>query len=157
MTFAKLDHVGFAVASLDRSVAWYTEFLGSPPSLRRTWDVGYMSDVVGYPDCRMECAFWNLDDGTVLELIEYLEPAPARVDMETYNVGNGHLCLVADDLEAEYERLRPIARFRSTRPVPIPYGPYEGGLVCYLRDPDGISIQLMQLPPGGSQLTKATA
>jgi catechol 2,3-dioxygenase-like lactoylglutathione lyase family enzyme len=155
MTFSQLDHVGFSVANLDASVAWYSAFLGREPALRRRWDVGYMSDVVGYDDCRMECAFWHLDDGTVLELIEYLDPKPARVDMETYNVGNGHLCLVTDDLEAEYERLRDVAAFRSPKPVPIPYGPYEGGLVCYLRDPDGISIQLMQLPPGGSALRPA--
>jgi catechol 2,3-dioxygenase-like lactoylglutathione lyase family enzyme len=155
MTFSQLDHVGFSVANLDASVAWYSAVLGREPALRRRWDVGYMSDVVGYDGCRMECAFWHLDDGTVLELIEYLDPKPARVDMETYNVGNGHLCLVTDDLEAEYERLRDVAAFRSPKPVPIPYGPYEGGLVCYLRDPDGISIQLMQLPPGGSALRPA--
>jgi hypothetical protein len=33
--------------------------------------------------------------------------------------------------------------------VEIPWGPYAGGKACYLRDPDGISIQLMQFAPGG--------
>jgi hypothetical protein len=39
--------------------------------------------------------------------------------------------------------------FRSPEPVVIPWGPYKGGRACYLRDPDGISIELMELPPGG--------
>jgi catechol 2,3-dioxygenase-like lactoylglutathione lyase family enzyme len=147
MRLTGLDHVGFSVSSLDRSVAWYSTFLNCGPRLRKTWDVGYMSEVVGYPGCRMECAFWELPGGTVLELIEYLAPSPGQVDLETYNVGNAHLCLVSDDLDAEYTRLKDIAEFRSPAPVAIPYGPYEGGRVCYLRDPDGISIQLIQLPP----------
>lgn len=153
MTFRALDHVGFAVSDLDRSVVWYTTFLQAPPTLRKRWDVEYLGRIVGYPGCCMECAFWTLPGGTVLELLRYEQPPPGRVDMETYNAGNGHLCLVVDDLRAEFERLHGHARFRDPEPVEIPWGPYAGGFACYLRDPDDISIELMQLPPGGPVLT----
>jgi catechol 2,3-dioxygenase-like lactoylglutathione lyase family enzyme len=149
MHYRGLDHIGFAVSSLDRAVEWYTFFLDEPPALRKTWDVEYVGRIVGYPDVKIECAFWGLPGGASLELIEYLEPKPGTVDMETYNAGNAHLCLVVDDLHAEFERLRAHAEFRHPRPVEIPWGPYKGGKACYLRDPDGISIQLMQQPPGG--------
>jgi catechol 2,3-dioxygenase-like lactoylglutathione lyase family enzyme len=152
MYYTGLDHVGFAVSDLDRSVDWYTFFLDEPPILRKTWDVEYVGRIVGYPGVKMEGAFWRLPGGTVLELLEYLEPAPGRVDMETYNAGNGHLCLVVDDLDADFERLRGRVEFRDPDPVEIPWGPYKGGKACYLRDPDGISIELMQLPPGGPKL-----
>jgi hypothetical protein len=36
--------------------------------------------------------------------------------------------------------------------VAIPWGPYEGGWAAYLRDPDGISIELLQEPLGGPKL-----
>jgi catechol 2,3-dioxygenase-like lactoylglutathione lyase family enzyme len=150
--FAGLDHVGFAVADLDRSVAWYSRFLGEPPSLRDVWDVEYVSRIVGYPRCVLEAAFWTLPGGTVLELIEYRSPPPGSVDMETYNAGNAHLCLLTDDLDADFERLRGFAAFRDPEPVEIPWGPYRGGRACYLRDPDGISIELMQPPPGGRRI-----
>jgi catechol 2,3-dioxygenase-like lactoylglutathione lyase family enzyme len=150
--YSGLDHVGFAISSLDRSVEWYTFFLDEPPLLRKTWEVEYVSRIVGYPGTKMDAAFWRLPGGTVLELIEYLNPPPARVDMETYNAGNAHLCLVVDDLDADFERLRGRAEFRDPQPVEIPWGPYKGGKACYLRDPDGISIELMQLPPGGPAL-----
>lgn len=152
MLFTGLDHVGFSVSDLDRSVAWYTDFFGDPPQLRKVWDVEYVSRIVGYPNCKMDCAFWRLPGGTILELIQYLEPPVGFVDMESYNAGNGHLCLVTEDLAADFERLRGRVQFRDPKPVRIPWGPYEGGWACYLRDPDGISIELMQMRPGGPQI-----
>jgi catechol 2,3-dioxygenase-like lactoylglutathione lyase family enzyme len=156
VTFSGLDHVGFAVSNLDRSVAWYTEFLGIPPSLRKVWEAEYVGRLLGYPGCRLDCAFWPLPGGTILELIEYLEPPASSVDMETYNAGNAHLCLVTEDIRADFDRLRGFVEFRHPDPIEIPWGPYRGGWVSYLRDPDGISVELMQLPPGGPQISTDT-
>jgi catechol 2,3-dioxygenase-like lactoylglutathione lyase family enzyme len=147
--YTQLDHVGFAVTNLDRSVEWYTFLLGSAPVVRKVWDLEYVGRMVGYPGVKIECALWRMPGGTVLELIEHLDPEPGTVDMETYNAGNAHLCLVVDDLDAEFERLRGRVEFRHPEPVEIPWGPYAGGKGAYLRDPDGISIQLMQHAPGG--------
>jgi catechol 2,3-dioxygenase-like lactoylglutathione lyase family enzyme len=149
MRYTQLDHVGFAVGNLDRSVEWYTFLLDEPPMVRNVWDLEYVGRMVGYPGLKIECAFWRLPGDTVLELIEHLHPEPGAVDMETYNAGNAHLCLVVDDLVAEYERLRGNVEFRHPEPVEIPWGPYAGGKAGYLRDPDGISIQLMQHARGG--------
>jgi len=152
---AGLDHVGFTVSSLDRSVPFYAELLGEEPLLRKRWDVEYVGRIVGYPGVVLDAAFWRLPGDTVLERLEYVEPPPGRVDLETYNVGNAHLCLVTDDLKADFERLRPAgAEFRSEAPIEIPWGPYKGGKACYLRDPDGISIELIELPPGGPDFSQ---
>jgi catechol 2,3-dioxygenase-like lactoylglutathione lyase family enzyme len=150
--YSALDHVGFAVSNLDRSVEFYSLLLGESPTLRKVWDVEYVGRIVGYPGNKLDAAFWRLPGGTILELLEYLEPKPGRVDMETYNAGNAHLCLVTDDLHADFERLRGHATFRSPDPIEIPWGPYKGGWAAYIRDPDGISIELMQVPPGGPKL-----
>jgi catechol 2,3-dioxygenase-like lactoylglutathione lyase family enzyme len=148
--FGALDHVGFSVSSLERSTAFYTALLGEEPLLCKRWDVEYVGEILGYPGNILDGAFWRLPGGTILELLEYVEPPPGRVDMETNNVGNAHLCLVTDDMDADFERLRPVgAEFRSEAPVEVPWGPYRGGKACYLRDPDGISIELIELPPGG--------
>jgi catechol 2,3-dioxygenase-like lactoylglutathione lyase family enzyme len=152
MYYRGLDHVGFTVSDLDRSIEWYTFFFDEPPLLRKVWDVEYVGRIVGYPSVKLDAAFWRLPGGTVLELLQYLEPRQGRVDMESYNTGNAHLCLVVDDLDADFERLRGRAEFRDPEPVEIPWGPYKGGKACYLRDEDGISIELMQLPVGGPKL-----
>ena len=152
MPILALDHVGFAVTDLDRSIPFYSRLLELEPVLRKTWDVEYVGEVVGYPGVVMEAAFWRLPGGTTLELLEYKDPKPGRVDMETFNAGNAHLCLVTDDMARDFERLDGQADFRSREAVKIPWGPYAGGAACYLRDPDGISIELIELPPGGPKL-----
>ena len=75
--------------------------------------------------------------------------------METYNAGNAHLCLVTEDIHADFERLRACG-VPHPEPVQIPWGPYAGGWACYFRDPDGISIELLQAPPGGPKLDAGT-
>jgi catechol 2,3-dioxygenase-like lactoylglutathione lyase family enzyme len=150
--FRAIDHVGYAVADLDRSIAFYEVLLGVPLLMRKTWDVEYVGDIVGYPGVVMEGAFFRLPGGVVLELLEYKAPyTSGGVDMESFNPGNAHLCLVTDDMEADFARLRAAGYdvFRSSHPILIPWGPYRGGRACYLRDPDGISIELLEEPPGG--------
>ena len=61
--FSVLDHVGFSVASLNRSIPFYTALLGEEPLLRKKWDVEYVGRVVGYPGLVLEAAFWRLPGG----------------------------------------------------------------------------------------------
>jgi catechol 2,3-dioxygenase-like lactoylglutathione lyase family enzyme len=119
--------------------------------LRKTWDVPYVGEIVGYPGLVLDGAFFQLPNGVILELLEYKSPRPGTVDMESYNAGNAHLCLVTDDMTDDFARLRAAGydTFRSERPIDIPWGPYRGGRACYLRDPDGASIELLEAPPGG--------
>ena len=146
-----LDHVGFSVSDLDRSIGFYRLLLEREPVMRRLYPEQYVAKVVGYDVVDLDAAFFEMgESGVILELLEYRRPTSACVDMETYNVGNAHLCLIVRDLQAEYERLIPHGvAFRSEAPVDIPIGPYKGGKACYLRDPDGISIELLEPPPSG--------
>ncbi|MDW5594102.1 VOC family protein [Conexibacter stalactiti] len=151
MTHVRFDHVGFTVADIDRAVAWYTRFLQSEPlAVRKGWDAGYSAEMIGYPGCVIDWAYFALPGDARLELVRYVQPAGATVDMETFRIGNGHLCLTVDDLGAELDRLRDFATLRTPTPVRIPTGPNAGGLGAYVRDPDGITIQLMQAPAAGT-------
>ena len=146
------DHVGYTVSDLDRSVEFWARLLERDPKARKTWDVPYLSRIQGYEDVKVEAAFFDLPGGLTLELIQYHNPPHATVDMETYNVGNAHLSFVTDDLHRTFDRLRGAAEPRSHEPVRIEWGPYEGGYAARVRDPDGITIELVQLPEGGAKL-----
>lgn len=148
MALLTLDHTGFTVSDLDRSIAWYAELLGTQPLLRRRSADAYMGAMIGYPGCEIDFAYFRLP-GThaMLELIQYVAPSSERVSLETSVLGNGHVCILVDDIHAEFARLSRIAEFRSPAPVEITAGANQGGWGAYLRDPDGITVQLLQPPP----------
>jgi catechol 2,3-dioxygenase-like lactoylglutathione lyase family enzyme len=145
-----LDHVGFTVSNLDRALTFYRLLLSSDPVMRSSLTGAFPASVIGYDPIDIELAFFELPNSEVgLELIEYRVPAGQRGLMETYVVGNGHLCLEVDDLDAEYARLEAAGvEVGRAGPVNIPegIGSYSGGKVVYLRDPDGITIELLQKP-----------
>lgn len=147
--FERVDHIGYTVADLDRSVQFYSFLLQAEPVARKKWNVEYTGRIQGYPNVDLEAAFFSLPSGLTLELISYVQPAHRIGDMETYNVGNAHLSLVTDDLHRVFARLRGRATFRSDAPVRIEWGPYAGGYAARVQDPDGITIELVQLPEGG--------
>lgn len=123
--------------------------LRKPPFFRQVYDAAYIGTLLGYEDCALDAAFFELPvTAAFLELLQYLSPPSKPGDMESYNVGNAHLCLEVEDLEEEFERLRRLgATPRSESPVLVTFGPFTGGKVAYFRDPDGISLELVQLPP----------
>ncbi|MFN8224268.1 MAG: VOC family protein [Gaiellales bacterium] len=146
------DHVGFTVEDLDRSTAYWSRLLEREPKARKTWDVPYLSRIHGYPGVKVEAAFFDLPGGMTLELIQYHAPSSVRVSMETYMVGNAHVSFATDDLQGLFDRMEGHGGFRSPTPVLIEWGPYEGGYAGRLLDPDGITVEVVQLPPGGVKL-----
>jgi len=151
MNFTAVNHIGFAVADLERSVRFYSGLFDEPPYFDEIYDVEYIGRIVGYPGAIQHAAFFRLpgQPEMFLELIQYLRPEAGIVDMESYNAGNAHLCLVCSDLVAEFERIKKLGgEFRSGSPVTSDYGVYEGARTAYFRDPDGISIQLVELKEG---------
>lgn len=109
---------------------------------------GYLAEIVGYPDAHVRMAHLRAPGSEhVIELFEYLAPAGEPANVEPRNVGASHLCFVVDDLQAVYEVLRDqgVAEFVSP-PVEVDTGVNRGGLGLYLRDPDGITVELFQRP-----------
>lgn len=154
---AGTSHFSFTVADTDASCAWYERILGLRVVHRQRQDNDYTREFVGVPDAVLEIAELELPGTSagghpiLLELVEYVQPKGAAVAPAVNDVGGAHLSLVVDDLEMEYERLRAAGvQFRSP-PVRITEGVNEGGHICYLSDPDGITVELFQPRPSGSQ------
>ena len=76
---------------------------------------------------------------------------PSRI--EPRDVGTAHLCFVVDDLPAVYERLRraPASIPSSARRSLVDTGINTGGYGVYLRDPDGIVVEIFQPPNAGGR------
>lgn len=150
--FTSINHVGFAVKNLERSIEFYSGLLGYEPYFDEVYDVPYLGRLVGYPGATQHTAFFRLpgQPDMFLELIEYLHPQPGVVDMDAYNAGNAHLCLACDDLAAALDRVRDLGGDVRTEAgiVQTDYGVYEGTRAFFFRDPDGITVQVVEIPPG---------
>ena len=146
-----IHHTGYTVSDLDRSLGFYRDLLGMEVLATQEKEGGYLAAIVGYPDAHVRMAHVRMPGSDhVVELFEYVAPtgaAPERI--EPRDVGTAHLCFVVDDLRAEYERLRAagVDSFVS-EPVAVDTGINTGGFGLYLRDPDGIVVELFQRPPG---------
>ena len=153
MKYDSVDHISYSVSDLDTSIGFYTLLFDEEPFLRKTWTEEYGSRLCGYANVILEGAFWQLPQGPVFELLEFKSPGAESVELEIYKAGSSHLGLVCGNLEEEFARLRTAGvTFQSQEVIDIPWGPYKGGRAVFARDPDGIFIELIQLPPGGTAL-----
>ncbi len=144
----RLHHTGLTVADLDRSLGFYRDVLGFEVVMSQEKQGGYFAAIVGYPDAHVLMAHVKLQGSDHrLELFQYLAPEPTRAEIEPRTIGPTHVCLVVDDLPALYERLLAagIDSFFSP-PIEVDTGANAGGLALYLRDPDGVIIELFQPP-----------
>ncbi len=145
----RMQHTSFTVSSMERSLAFYRDLLGLKVIADQGGAGGYLATVTGFPNVDIRVVFLTLHGADhLLELIEYRSPVGTPADVRTCNPGSAHVCFATDDILADYERLSAAGvRFRSA-PVPIVGGRHKGGQTVYLLDPDGITLELIQLPPG---------
>jgi catechol 2,3-dioxygenase-like lactoylglutathione lyase family enzyme len=143
-----LHHTGLTVRDLSRSLAFYRDALGMEVVFEQEKDGGYLAAIVGYPDAHVRMAHLVFPgDAHRLELFEYVSPEPRGEPGEPRDVGITHVCLRVSDIDALAERLETSGAALFSRPVPIDTGANAGGRGLYLRDPDGIVLELFQ-PPG---------
>jgi catechol 2,3-dioxygenase-like lactoylglutathione lyase family enzyme len=146
----ELHHVGVTVADMDRSLTFWQAFVGAEPSTRRTTNAEFIGTLVGRPGAELEIAWLELDGAVVLELLAFVGADNEPVESSPPQPGTVHLCLSIADLDETIARgLAAGAEQVSLDTIEIPSGPNEGARHVYLRDPDGILIELRQAPPVG--------
>lgn len=147
MTAAVLHHTGYTVDDLERSLGFYRDLLGMEVVAAQEKRGGYLAEMVGHPDAHVQMALLRMPDGDhLLELFEYVLPNGAEARRhDPCDTGTAHLCFAVDDLRLLYERLREsgVDSF-VTGPVEVDTGVNAGGLALYLRDPDGMPVELFQ-------------
>ncbi len=143
----RLHHTGYTVSDLDRSLAFYRDLLGCEVVATQEKRGGYLAEIVGYPNAHVRMAHLRAPDSRhIIELFQYLTPQTEHPRLEPCNVGTAHMSFLVDDLEATYARLLAAGIEFYSAPVKIDTGINAGGLALYLRDPDGITMELFQPP-----------
>jgi len=144
---ATLDHVGFTVSSLARSLPFYRDLLGMQLLWERVYDEDYVRTLVGYPTVRMLCAYLQMPGSPVkVELLEYQNVSRSPGELRRADPGNAHLALAVNNLDDLCRRLKEAGVQFVSDPVVSTAGHYQRARTVYVCDPDGISVQLLELP-----------
>jgi catechol 2,3-dioxygenase-like lactoylglutathione lyase family enzyme len=139
----RLDHVSYTVADIDRSVRFYARF-GFETVNRYTASGPELDVAVQTEPADMDIQLLRRPDGSMLELISYTRQPTERAARNS-QVGAGHLAFVVGDIRAAYEQLT----VEGVEFLSAPNTDRYGEKWVYLRDPDGITVELMQ-PNAGS-------
>ena len=125
----ELIHTCYRIGDIDRSVAFY-EALGFEEVGRLPIRDEAINVFMGLPGdgARLELT-WNKDQ------------------QEPYELGTGynHIAITVDDLDGALENLKSV----GIEPEKPPYTVREGGnRLCFVRDPDGYRIELIERTAG---------
>lgn len=123
-----LIHTCYRIGDIDRSVAFY-EKLGFEELSRMPIRDEAINVFMGLPG-----------DGPRLELTY-------NFGVDSYELGTGynHIAITVADMAGTLDRLKEV----GIEPEKPPYTVREGGsLLCFVRDPDGYRIELIERDPG---------
>lgn len=142
-------HVGLTVSDVEASSKFYREAFGFEEVASMSRDEAWIGDITGYVGAHLIFIHLTLKGVMNLELVQYVEPtATRRFHDGTFIVGNVHLCLEVPSIAAATEKaVKAGAKLHSLKnPAIIKSGTNKGARAVYLRDPDGITIELFQRP-----------
>ncbi len=124
--FKRIDHVEIVPSNLERTLKFYTEILGFKLQWRRKSERPPLEELV----------FIELG-GTLIELFSVKEPAP--ISTEQWQVG----CRKND---IEVKHLDKDLESHQTKGVELSQKPVTVGTLrrAEIKDPDGLSIELLQ-------------
>ncbi len=140
------NHTSFTVSSLTRSIAFFEQVLGfaaTPPSPRSK---PVIQSITGVQDADVLIAYLRGPDHSI-ELIEYVGPSDrSSVMPRPCDVGFAHIAFDVTGIESLVESAAAFDVLPIGEITTVDQGPNKGGKAVYLRDPDGITVELIQKP-----------
>jgi glyoxylase I family protein len=140
------DHTGITVSNLERSLAFWQDVLGFEFSHRAHQTGDLAREITGVAGAEISIAVLKAP-GHKIELLEYHAPPDRkRADLKPCDVGSVHIALTVDNLDAVLTAIAASGWKAAGKPQTLQSGPNAGRRVVYVRDPDGTTIEFMQVP-----------
>jgi catechol 2,3-dioxygenase-like lactoylglutathione lyase family enzyme len=146
------DHTGITVSDLERSLAFWRDVLGFELSHTAHQTGAMAKEITGVAGAEIKLAVLKAPGGHKIELLEYLAPPDRKkcVNLRPCDIGSMHVALLVDDLDAVLERIAASGWKAAGKPQTLTTGPNAGKRVVYVRDPDGTTIEFMEMPKQNS-------
>ena len=141
------DHTGITVSDLERSLAFWRDVLGFELSHRAHQKGELAEQITGVAGAEILIAVLRAP-GHKIELLEYRAPADRQREngRRPCDLGSVHVALTVDNLDGVLAAIAASGWEAAGKPQTLTVGPNAGKRVIYVRDPDGTTIEFMQLP-----------
>lgn len=145
MSIDFFSHVGICISDPEPSLRFYRDLLGFEVLTRLEVSDPRSSQLVDLDDLRLHSYFLERD-GTRIELLHYVSPGhePGTTPRPMNRLGLTHIALRVHDLGGLLERLEA-AGIRVMNHTRVRNEAF-GSDVVYVLDPDGVRVELIQLP-----------
>ena len=149
MSIIGADHTSYTVRDLESARIFYCDLLGFEVVHARPRITNrYFRKIIGIPDAVVRDLYLRIPGSSHrLELFVYEHPEGVAQDTRPNNPGSSHIAYLVEDLRALHARLREqqvVEIEFISEPVYLDEGPNRGGWALYLRDPNGILIELFE-------------
>lgn len=145
MAITGLAHTSFTVADMDAALAFWTGPLGFTLWSRDVWTSESLQRSVGLSGVAMDIAILR-GHGHEVELIACGATGGPALEVQPDRPGASHLALTCDDIEATTAALVAAGATPQGSIEWIDDDPKQACWAVYLRDPNGIIVELIQPP-----------
>jgi catechol 2,3-dioxygenase-like lactoylglutathione lyase family enzyme len=142
-SMSSVNHVGLTVSDLERSIGFYRDVVGMKLESRVRVSGEWFDTLTHNRGADIDVATLSLE-GFTLQLVQYLAGGGRALPLGHHRVGNPHLCITVDDVEAKRRAVVATGRFDPTPIVDI----MDLGIRSfYTADPDGVPVEFLQPGP----------
>ena len=142
-------HIGLTVSDLERSIGFYRDVLGLEFQGRLTMEDAAAATLFGRKGCRAEVAYLKRSDREMappVELICFTDQTSEQQTGSLFRTSISEICFYTDDIWKDYRQLKEKGVELLSEPQTFDFTAdgFGKSLAVYLKDPDGIILELMQ-------------
>lgn len=142
-----VHHVGITVRNIEQSLAWYARMFDVQPGSISHGSGQSLSDSLQVADADLSFAMVDVGS-TRIELLQYHHPVGKDFDRSNGDVGSAHICFSVSSVAEAFRDLTDKGGIFNGPPVTLDSGAFAGSTWAYLRDPDGIQLEIWESPAG---------
>ena len=134
-----LNHMGVTVDDVEKSIVFYRDVVGMELYSRRRMQGEWFDTLTHNSGADIDVAMLRME-GLTLQLVQYLAAGGATLHLAHNNVGNPHLCINVDDVDAKHAEATARG---GLDPTPIVDIMGLGTRSFYVHDPDGLPVEFL--------------
>jgi catechol 2,3-dioxygenase-like lactoylglutathione lyase family enzyme len=141
------NHTSFTVTDMNKSVEFWTKMLGFKAASVSPRQGVWQEEVTGIAGASLMVAHLY-GHGHHIEFIQYLDGAIKGAPPQPAQTAAAHVCLETDDIRKTWSELMAAGATPQGKIADVSTGPVSGCFAGYIRDPNGIIIELLEMKPG---------